>query len=208
MDYLEWESGCTINNVTINGTIDMPCSFIGGVIGKLKNGTVSNCINNSQITDTTCNAHAGIVGTMFQSDNKILNCKNTSTILGSSGVGGICGTTVKNETSPEKTCSITNCTNSGLIKSYGNQDNDNSFAGGIGGTLGAATRIENCTNLGEITGNAATTANKQNVAGGIVGSAEKNTITTSKNSGKIHCDITSISTTTTGGLGGILGRRL
>ena len=53
--------GCTINNVIVNGTIDIPCKFIGGVIGKLKDGTVSNCTNNSQITDTTGNAHGGIV---------------------------------------------------------------------------------------------------------------------------------------------------
>jgi len=61
MDYLEWEFGCTINNVTVNGKIDYSSRFIGGVIGKLKDGTVSNCTNNSQITDTTYNAHGGIV---------------------------------------------------------------------------------------------------------------------------------------------------
>ena len=206
MDYLEWEFGCTINNVTVNGKIDYSSRFIGGVIGKLKDGTVSNCTNNSQITDTTYNAHAGIAGTMFQGDNEILNCSNTGTILGSSGVGGICGTTTINEEFPEKSCSISNCTNSGLIKSYGNQTDANSYAGGIGGTLGAKTRIENCTNLGEITGNAETTANKRNVAGGIAGSVDKTTIIASKNFGMIHCDVTSVNTDKEAGLGGIVGR--
>ena len=195
---------CTINSVTINGKIDAQCKFIGGIIGKLKDGTVNNCTNNSQITDTTENAHGGIVGTMIHS--QILNCSNINNIFASSGTGGICGTNNVLDVYTDEECIILNCTNSGLIKSYGNVNNTNSYAGGICGIISSA-RIENCTNIGEITANRNTIFGEEKgvSAGGIMGQAIDSTITISKNSGKVNFESTGESIRTTGGLGGIIG---
>lgn len=142
-------------------------------------------------------------------NSQILNCSNTSTILGLSGVGGICGTI--NPKDIEGNPIVSNCTNSGMIKSYGNlAEGNKSFVGGIcgyiGRNIGATTKIEKCTNLGEVTGNFETINRDYAMeAGGIIGHTQDTEITKSKNAGKVYYDVASGNLITSTGLGGIVG---
>jgi len=142
-------------------------------------------------------------------NSKISDCDNTSTIYGLSGIGGICGTVNPNDIEGEPV--ISNCTNLGLIKSFGIQaGSENSFVGGIcgyiGKNIGAITKIENCTNIGEVTGNFETIDTEKGIrAGGIVGIAKDTEVTTCKNLGKVHYDVTLNNVVEEGAIGGIAG---
>lgn len=90
MDYLEWEYGCTISNVSVNGTLDTSHDcLVGGVIGSVTQSRIYGCTNNGKITNLTNGIQGGIVGDIDSSEVK--NCNNFAFIEGSGLVGGICG---------------------------------------------------------------------------------------------------------------------
>ena len=152
------------------------------------------------------NFHGGIVGAAF--NVKLLGCTNTGTIYGRTHTGGIVGAADNEDTPIEKKLIISNCTNSGLVKSHGIAKNYSSV-GGICGYIGVRASIENCINTGEITGNTETIEEKGIMAGGVIGqvnhAAEEVNISKCKNTGKVHFNTDSGSARTTGGLGGIAG---
>lgn len=196
--------GCTINDLTVNGNLEVQIARIGGIIGIIKNSKISNCMNNGTIIDTKNDFHGGITG---GADNcQITNCINTSTIYGNTEIGGIVGVAYASS-------EISNCSNSGLIKCYGTGEirNENATAeagivGGIVGRLSENSTIEKCTNTGEITANASTILPKGILGGGITGQAIENAnVITSKNEGNVHFDISSGSIKNLGVLGGIVG---
>ena len=178
--------GCTINKLTVEGRLDANMTMMGGIIGSIKDGRIVNCTNNCEITDTTKNWHGGITAQSYNS--QIDNCINNGNIYGNSVVGGICGYLCNNST-------LSNCTNSGIIKCYGTSEIKNGTAEGMAGVVGGIcaknerSLIQYSTNLGEITGNVSTTDSNKIVAGGIAGWCDYATVSTSKNKGTIHYDI-------------------
>ena len=133
-----------ISNVKIEGS-----DYIGGIIGinsasDKGNVTIANCINKGTINGKSY--VGGILGHNYN-NTKIINCYNSGSVAGESDVGGIVG-------HDERQSNIINSYNLGNIKSTSN-------AGGITGWLGWFERsIENCYNIGDISGN---------VKGGIIG---------------------------------------
>ena len=140
-----------INHVNIKTT-----SLAGGVVGSRGSGAsdktlmIADCINYGKIEGQ--NFSGGIIGMAYE-NTKIINCCNTGEILnkdkngGYEGAGGIVGTTMFK-------INIINTYNLGNIKAEKN-------AGGIlGYSYWAEKNIENCYNMGRISGS---------TVGGIIG---------------------------------------
>ena len=148
--------GGTVENLTVEGKIDptgLKHSSIGGIAGKNKGGTISNCTSSVDITGSVDSNVGGIVGS--SDSGTIENCCNTGSINvtcsnSDIGIGGIVG---KTSNGTVKTCENT-----------GNVTVDH-YCAGTGGIVGYAVRgskVSNCRNSSSIDGNKSKT-------GGIVG---------------------------------------
>lgn len=157
--------GGTIKNLTVAGT-----SNRGSIIGILKEGTVENCVSETNITISSSDSInstgevyvGGIVSSISRPSNGssvIKNCVNKGNITidrgGSIRAGGIAGDCW------DSSIIIDRCINKGNISVskpiYG--------LGGIVGQLCEYTAISNCKNVGTII----TTTTSANSVGGIAG---------------------------------------
>ena len=139
-------SGGTITNLTVDGKIDPEdChGSFGGIVGE-NDGTVSNCISDVDIKNTTGYAKGtigGVVGSA-NSGSTVENCRYTGTInvthSGSSmGMGGVVG--------QASGCTIRNCENAGTVQT-------NIWRGGIVGRNNGGAQVLNCRNSGIVTSN-------------------------------------------------------
>lgn len=150
---VEVAKNATVKNVNIVGGNLSSGDFAGGIVGCTKGGcTIENCHVENMTVNAT-GAAAGIVGRLYGTNDKILNCKSSATVTGVQKVGGICAITVDGT-------DIQDCENHGAV-SGGND--------GVGGILGFANKatIKNCKNFGAVgTGN-------ERWVGGILGYAAK-----------------------------------
>ena len=139
-------SGGTITNLTVDGKIDPEdChGSFGGIVGE-NDGTVSNCISDVDIKNTTGYAKGtigGVVGSA-NSGSTVENCRYTGTInvthSGSSmGMGGVVG--------QASGCTIRNCENAGTVQT-------NIWRGGIVGRNNGGAQVLNCRNSGFVASN-------------------------------------------------------
>ena len=139
-------SGGTITNLTVDGKIDPEdChGSFGGIVGE-NDGTVSNCISDVDIKNTTGYAKGtigGVVGSA-NSESTVENCRYTGTInvthSGSSmGMGGVVG--------QASGCTIRNCENAGTVQT-------NIWKGGIVGRNNGGAQVLNCRNSGIVESN-------------------------------------------------------
>ncbi len=139
-------SGGTITNLTVDGKIDPEdChGSFGGIVGE-NDGTISNCISDVDIKNTTGYAKGtigGVVGSA-NSGSTVENCRYTGTInvthSGSSmGMGGVVG--------QASGCTIRNCENAGTVQT-------NIWRGGIVGRNNGSAQVLNCRNSGIVTSN-------------------------------------------------------
>lgn len=128
-------NGATIQNLKVNGTVSCgKQNNIGGIVGKMQAGTISQCSFSGSVTGGYA---GGIVGALNGTSVTIQNCSNTATINGTIA-GGILGYWKKKAT-------VENCYNTGKIVG-------SSKAAGIAGQLNNGA-IKNCYNVGEISGN-------------------------------------------------------
>lgn len=143
----------TIRNVNIVGGNLSSVYSAGGIVACTKGGcTIENC-HVEKMTVNATGAAAGIVGRLYGTNDKILNCTSSATVTGVQKVGGICAITMDDTT-------IQDCENYGTVS--GGKD-------GVGGILGYANvaTIMNCKNFGAVgTGN-------ERWVGGILGYAAK-----------------------------------
>lgn len=152
-------SGC-INNGNAKGY-----ARTSGILNYNNKGTVKDCVNNGTIHGESGYA-AGIVG--YNDGGTIENCFNHGTIIGD---GGYCGGIVGSNHG--KIVTISNCTNTGAIKSK------NQNTGGISGDNGEKSTIQDCVNTG-------TVESPSYFVGGIVGISD-GTILRCNNSGDVTC---------------------
>ena len=168
---------------------------VGGIVGLLHTGTVSNCTNNGTVTGYIGNPVGGVVGEMW--DGTVSSCRNTAEVQGqgysASGIGGIVGDISVSGSS--NSVAITDCHNSGNVTlSAGTQ---RQIGGIVGQTSGASIKISQCSNTGKIS---STQSGNSLKLGGLVGSTGGVlTLTQSYNVGSV--DIPS----STGYAGGLIG---
>ena len=121
-----------IKNVTIGGSsLVEGLDATGAIIGAMKDGTVSNCvngaeflINNPMTSQAMCWFQGGIVGMM--NAGSVSGCVNTASITGLTCVGGIVG-------QADGDLLIENCYNTGDICFTG------MYGGGVVGSIDAGT---------------------------------------------------------------------
>lgn len=141
--------------ITVSGTIAAKRGN-GGIVGRmLVSGTISNSINNANLTATGANL-GGIVGAAYYTavgkTMTISNCTNNGSINSTAGgVGGIVGLSAAH---------ILNCTNNVNVLAKG------SSVGGIAGEQQNYGSIINCVNKGNVQNDGAASSYG---TGGIVG---------------------------------------
>lgn len=173
-------NGGTIQNcgfIYKDGTTLKSTQDVGGVVGRIENGSVNNVSSSgATVSDNgnDNNSYGGLVGSI--ADGKILNSSNYNTVSANNNAGGIVGYA-------KGTNSITGCNNFGVIEKA-------SRSAGIVGQLVSSKEISNCRNYGKVSGTS---------AGGIVGEQQSSSISSSQNYGSIT------GTTNAGGIVGILG---
>ena len=140
---LQDEANSLIHNCVNYASIQRG-KFVGGIVGELYNGTISNCSNFADIDECGTNVDVrvgGIVGragTETKTSAVLKLCLNKGNITeqsatGSTNVGGIAGTSW---------IGITECANYGQIK--GGSDNDNYVTAQVGGIAGWANKKISC----------------------------------------------------------------
>jgi hypothetical protein len=160
-----------VNKGDIYGRYDATASFVGGIVGSVEYGDISNCRNSGSISSQNPYV-GGIAGDARRTT--ITRCGNSGAIVGARDIAaGIAGFATE-------ASNITLCSNSGKIESNG------SDVGGIVGFLMNST-IERCTNKGGINSkNDVIPSNQVNV-GGIAGRlASSSGVLNSVNEGAVY----------------------
>lgn len=126
-------------------TLDITASTANvGLFSKLAGGAVvRNVITAGSVTATGKNNVGGIAGSADTDagDVTIENCKNTAAISGYNAVGGIVG-----YVTGEAGVTVRGCANTGSVMGANRQ------VGGIAGTIQNKAAVENCYNIGNISG--------------------------------------------------------
>ena len=167
------------SKVTINGS-----SCAGGIAATLQTGTIRNCINSGTITG---GSHVGGIAGESPNQSIIDGCINKGEVIGDSYVGGIIGQSFR---------IVRNSVNIGKVTG------NNNYVGGIVGlehysnSSSAGYGIENCYNLGEVTGNG--------YVGGITG-CEDIYSTLNYNASVKNCYNGGLVSSTSSSKGGVIG---
>ncbi len=173
--------GGTIQNcgfIYKDGTTLKSTEDVGGVVGRIVNGYVSNVSSSGATVSNNgndTNSYGGLVGSI--ANGTISNSSNYNTVTAKNNAGGIVGYA-------DGTNSITGCNNFGVIK-------DASRSAGIVAQLVNSNGISNCRNYGNVSGTS---------AGGIVGEQQSSKISSSQNYGSVT------GTTNAGGVVGQAGK--
>ena len=135
-------NGATIQNLKVEGHVSSSKAYVGGIVGKVQQGTIENCSFSGSVTTavTTSSGHVGGIvgyaGNTATQTASISGCTSAANVTG--GVaGGIVGYA--------KFTTISNCYNTGTI-------NGTSRSGGIAGQLQNNCTASNCYNIGTISG--------------------------------------------------------
>ena len=125
-----------IRNLNVSGTVNSTVSYVGGIVGKVQDGTIENCSFSGSVTGGGYTG--GIAGGLSSNNVTISGCVNAADVTGTTA-GGILGY-------GKKTVAIRDCYNTGSVTG-------SAKAGGIVGQLQKGT-IENCYSIGDIGGKA------------------------------------------------------
>lgn len=130
----------TIRNLNVSGTVNCGTkNYVGGIVGKVQDGTIENCSFSGSVTGGyTGGIAGGIAGGRNSNNVTISGCVNAADVTGTT-VGGILGYW-------NNTAAIRDCYNTGSVTG-------SAKAGGIVGQLSKGT-IENCYSIGDIGGKA------------------------------------------------------
>ena len=161
------ETGVTIDNVTVSGTINAT-SYAAGICHNADGVTITNCQNDATVT---ANRAAGIASWLTGANTVVDNVVNNGDITGNWGAAGIVnrlegqisnaannGNISSTSAEPASgvvcillgACNFEYCYNYGDVTSH--NDNPNASAAGIlGQTPGASATLAYCANYGTIT---------------------------------------------------------
>lgn len=143
-------NGATVKNLEVEGNVFSSNNYVGGIVGKIQQGSVENCSFRGSVTTAKAGGYAGGIagytGNSAKQNGNISGCSNFASVQGGC-IGGITGYA--------KFSAVTDCYNTGVLKGTGN-------TGGIVGQNMNNTVIKNCySSSDEISGGANT--------GGIAG---------------------------------------
>ncbi len=123
-----------------NGGTVTGVRYAGGIMGRCNQKAVFvRCINSGSIESSYSDA-GGICSNIISKDSEFKNCENYGTITSISLVGGIAGS----QDSGIENCDFSNCINSGEINGL--------YNGGIIGQINGTVTINNCLNMGSVSG--------------------------------------------------------
>lgn len=123
-------SSALVESCTNHGSVSSSGTYyVGGILGQTS-FLIENCTNRGLVS-ASANQVGGIVGGL---SGIVINCLNIGSVTGKDKVGGIAGET-------SSTGQITNCVNNADITKT---DDAGNAVGGIVGTLGGSTSIEEC----------------------------------------------------------------
>jgi len=139
-------SGGKISNLTVKGTIDATGEGkVGGIVGQLTSGTISNCTNEATIKGAS--NVGGIVGVMYNNNATVEFCVNKGAITNTgAAMGGIVGNIYANKYGSSTT--INNCANYGTLTN--NSSSERISIGGLVGSAGINLIVEKSFNAGAI----------------------------------------------------------
>ena len=167
--------GDNISGCTVNAECSGSGSYIGGLAGTLKNGTMTNCTVQGKVESSGGKAHVGgLAGEVYNS--KITRCYANTTVSVSgaeSNVGGIAG-------SCSSGSAVSQCSASGTVDATGVTTN----AAGLVGSTDASSPVDNCMSTVDITGTAYVGGIVGFAEGGIANSFARGSITNSSNDGR------------------------
>lgn len=171
-------------------------SNIGGICGTIvAGGTVKSCLNKGYLEISKSYSHSlnyGAVVGYCSASASIINCINSGTIKisgtaspigGQTSMGGILG---YNNAAP---CTLSGCTNRGIVWKENINTTRNSFVGGIVGYSNQAMMIKSCSNEEVALVKNTAICSKQLAMGGIIGGlcpeSQSSLIENCTNQGKI-----------------------
>lgn len=176
----------------------MAQSYVGGIVGYIKNGNINNCYNTNINNIGSSKIYVGGIAGYVESGNISNSYNKGDTIYSCAGCvgGGIVGEI--------KQGNISNCYNTG--KSYSENPTTHtvsSYKYVFGGIVGIGNTVDNCKNTGDISINEYFFAESDCYVGGIAGTAES--INGSYNAGNImiKTDETVYQKNYVGGISGI-----
>ena len=170
-----------------NGNANDKDIYIGGVVGRIREGLLEECTNTGAIlldgTYSSANTYklyaGGIVGSMSNADGKVKDCTN----YGSISTAALCNTTVMGGIAGLSNGTVTSCTNetTGIVSSAMARPKGDAckfiMYGGIVGIMNGGSIVTSNVNKAEITTSSAV---KQHYMGGVVAQA-KGAVTLSDN---------------------------
>ena len=159
----------TIQNITVNGTINRTAIGVAGIVAQ-NEGIVENCTSNVTIVG---NEYVGGVVGYNLSTGIVRNCTSNGTVTGAQVVGGIVG---------ESDGNVIGCTNNGNVQSTSeNASTLNQYLTATGGIVGYSLygSVSNCRNLKEV-------RSASDNTGGIVGSNYNSSIQCCYNEGIVQ----------------------
>ena len=122
------DSGGTVKNLTVSGSVIDTGRCVGGVVGYNVAGTVENCCNTGEVSGGV-EIVGGVVG--FNESGTVKNCYNTGEVSGDVGfTGGVVGYNVAG--------TVENCYNTGKVS------DDGSAGGVIGWIITGSGTVTNC----------------------------------------------------------------
>lgn len=179
---LIWTNSGTLRNLTITGTYK-PYATISGVFCHYNTGRIENCHNKADVTHMkgTTSGTLYVGGITGKNTGTIQYCSNqatiTSTVTKYSGSGSM--TVYAGGIAGNNTGTIRECWNTGSILPTGSYADV--YAGGIAGVCGNNAQFINCYNTGSVkasrSSSDSTSFSHNYGAGGILGSADSNTVT-------------------------------
>lgn len=166
-----------------NGATVSAFSNVGGVVGRCEPKSGSTCTISENINNGIVSGNdniGGVIGSLgiysarYSSDKTtvtVTDLKNTQAVSGTGDyIGGIIGKQTTGSNNSYSSCSISSCTNSGVV-------NGKDYTGGIIGGAACLSEISSCTNSANITGS--------NYVGGYVGQSAGATVKLATNSNVI-----------------------
>ena len=135
-------NGAVIKNLCVEGEVSSSGNYIGGIVGKLQQGTVENCSFSGSVSTSKSNGYVGGItgyaGNTAAQTGTLTGCVNRASVTAQNGIaGGIAGYA--------KYTAFSACYNAGAVTG-------GTRSGGIAGQMQNNVTADACYNVGTVSG--------------------------------------------------------